>query len=726
MKKLENKNFKLEINEKGAITSFLIKKNNCDLIGEKKLAANFRICLPLEDYQCNYIDGMDQTAKSIEQIEDKIMVTFSDLQSEKCGNFPIKIIYEILLEEETVAFRAKLQNNCEHSISEFWFPRIGGWDKFGNHRDAKVAVPGYLDCNHDLAIFKTFPGRRDLGAEAAEWLTGYPGMVMPWWDIYDEQTDTGLYLGYHDTTFRASFWHTYLCPNTSGRTDDKWLTKEEACGAPVGLIFSHVRYPFIKSGEEFDSGDFIFRVHEGDWHQGSHYYRDWFMKNFPFDKSKSWLRKKSAWFTSVIYQPEDRIVANYETYDQWCKDAENYGITCHELTGWDKGGLERNYPEYYPEEKLGGQKGFEKLMKNIDERESKCLAFVNYNILDTATKLFKEKLHKYAHQDEFGNSPNWMAWGESTLKARSQVSVRRHILSSVVPEIENILTKHFVNVAKSGAHGLQIDKLCVGSAVDFNPLNTEKPDVALCEGLIQSVLRMFEKCKEINPDFCIAAEAVQDRFIPFIDVFYRNVARFTISPLKYVFPEWTACAHIGEPYDFNAVNSAVMTGAVICVEPGCYQQSLGTPIFRKLAEYIKEVERLRSELANFIFLGDYLDKLGAEVSIIQEENKNKEAEADKLEIGSEVMIPGGGGGAASNGAIANNLHYRVHAKKSSGRKAIVILNPSPEEQKYSWKFLDKENSAAELYKPFEEVKKVTSGNPLKIKGYGLQILVEKI
>ena len=724
MKILENKNFKLEINEKGAITSFLIKKNNCDLIGEKKLAANFRICLPIDDYQCNYIDGMDQSAKSINQTENKITVKFSDLQSEKCGVFSINLTYEILLEDETVVFRAKLENNCQYPVSEFWFPRIGGWDKFGNHREAKVAVPGYLDCNHDLPIFKTFPGRRDLGAEAAEWLTGYPGMVMPWWDIYDEETNTGLYLGYHDTTFRASFWHTYLSPNVSGRTDDKWLTQEEACGNPVGLIFSHVRYPFIKSGEIFESGDFVFRVHEGDWHQGSLYYRNWFMKNFPFDKSKSWLRKKSSWFTSVIYQPEDKVIADYDTYDKWCKDAESYGITCHELIGWDKGGLERDYPEYYSEEKLGGQKGFEKLLENIDGRGSKCLAFVNYNILDTATKWFKEELHKYAHQDEFGNSPNWMAWGESTLKARSQVSVRRHILASVVPQIENILTDHFVNIAKSGAAGLQIDKLCVGSAVDFNPLNNEKPDVALCEGLIQSVSRMLDKCKEINPDFCLAAEAVQDRFIPFIDVFYRNVARFTISPLKFVFPEWTACAHIGEPYDFNAVNSAVMTGAVICVEPGCYQQSLGNPIFKMLAEYIKEVERIRNELADFIFLGDYFDKIGAEVSVVKNEISNQENPTEKLEVASEVMIPGGGGGAAAAGKAVSQLHYRVHGEKSSGRKALIILNPTSEIQKYNWKFTNKENSVAKLYEPFEKINSVVSNKSLEIKGYGLHILVE--
>lgn len=334
-----------------------------------------------------------------------------------------------------------------------------------------------------------------------------------------------------------------------------------------------------------------------------------------------------------------------------------------------------------------------------------------------------EELNKYAHQDEFGNTPNWMAWGESTLKARSKVSVRRHVLSSVVPEMENILTEHFVNIAKSCAHGLQIDKLCVGSAIDFNPLNTEKPDVALCEGLIQSVERMLRKCKEVNPDYCIAFEAVQDRFIPFIDVYYRNSALFMISPLKYVFPEWTTCAHIGEPYDFNGVNSAVMTGAVICVEPGAYQQSLGAPIFRKLAEYIKEVERIRCELTDFIFLGDCFDRLGAEISVVEKEDNQQDSATKELEIGGEVMIPGGGGG-SSAGPTPGNLHFRVHGDKSSGRKAIVVINPASDAREYAWKFINTEGAKAELYEPFEEIRKVSSGEPLLIKGYGLHVILQ--
>ena len=84
-------------------------------------------------------------------------------------------------------------------------------------------------------------------------------------------------------------------------------------------------------------------------------------------------------------------------------------------------------------------------------------------------------------------------------------------------------------------------------------------------------------------------------------MYYRAAGGFNISPLRYAFPEWTACQHVGAPRDFNGVNAAVMLGAVICIEPMTYQGSMADPLYADLAEYIKEVERIRAELLTTIF-----------------------------------------------------------------------------------------------------------------------------
>jgi hypothetical protein len=718
---LENGNLRIEVSKKnGAITSLILKEFNSELLGEPRLAANFRLCVPKKDYLCNYVDGMQQAPASIVKDTNTITVVFTGLYSET-GPVEIDLSYTITLLEDSVSFQSRLTNRGHLSISEFWFPRLGGWTQFMGSRDAKLAIPGYLSCRHEAGLFKAFPGGKNLGSEAAEFSTDYPGLMMPWWDIHDPKLEKGLYLGYHDPTFRFSTWHTYLYPNMSGRVGDAWLSQDDASGLPVGLVFSHVRYPFIERGESYEGGEFVIRLHDGDWHSGSQGYRQWFTHHFDVDKSQSWLRKKSAWFSSIIYQPEDRIVTDFEGYERWSQDANAYGITCHELIGWNDGGLERNYPEYTPEEKLGGRPGFRKLLKAIDERGDKCLVFVNYNILDSCTDWYARELHAYTHQNIFGQTPNWMAWGESTLLARKGINVHRHLLGSVVPPLVDILEDRLLKLVEDGAYGFQIDKLCVGSALDFNPLNTEKPDVALCEGLIRAIAQLLAKCRQINPAFCLAGEVVQDRLIPYIDIYYRNSSRHDISPLRYVFPEWTSCQHVSAPNDYIGINGAVLTGSVICVEPESYQASLSHPAWQRTAEYIREVERIRAELQDVIFLGKYHDTLGAKITLILDPRDTV------IDEGDAASIRGAPGDMVRDTGQAHlprpALPFAVHGSADDTRKAIVVVNESAAPIRYIWSFEAKGASSFVLYTPFQEKRAVAEAEVLEIPGESLHIIL---
>jgi len=684
--KLENSHYSIQIDDaNGAISSLVVKSLKSDLISEKRLRANFRLLLPLKDYEAHYIDGLGQKPKSIKRAGATVTVRFDKLKSER-GVFKVALSYTVALEDDAVIFRAKLTNHETQPIAEFWFPQLGGMKDLAGRREGELALAGYVSCEK-RKVFTEFPAGQSF-AEPAEWSFNYPGiMMMPWWDLHEPTADVGLYLGYHDVTCRYSSWHLHLHPTISGRPKDPWLKTEEAAGKPIGLVFSHVRYPYIHSGETYETGEFVLRAHKGDWHEGSKHYRQWFDRHWKVDKSRSWLRKKSAWFTSVLHTPEDRVVSNYEMYDQWCKDAQKHGIGCYELIGWDKGGLERDYPYYVPEKKLGGRPAFRKLLKSIDSRGGKCLVFANFNVLDSNTKEYRDKLHEWTHQDLLGTTPNWMSWGYSTLSSRKTLTSHRHVLSSIIPELEKLLGDQFEQIVRDGAHGMQIDKVCVDARLDFNPRNKLKPDEALSEGLVASLERIYKRLKAINPDFCLASEAAHDRMIPFTDVFYRTHSGFDISPLRYVFPEWTACQHIFTARDFHGVNGAVLTGGVICVEPEMYRSTLANPLWRDMAKYVQEVERIRHELADIIFLGIYHDNLGATIS-------------------------------------SDKLLFRVHEDRATGRRAITVVNPTDKPLTYRWKFLHSDVKRATLYAPFQTPRKVSNATPLHIKGEGLHILVK--
>lgn len=718
---VENSIYRIAIDRlTGAIISLIVKPLDCEMIGEPRLSTNFRLCLPIENYQCNYIDGMRQKIASIERHDQAVTVAFTGMISDK-GNYKIDLSYTISIEGDEVRFRSKLVNHDKHAISEFWFPRLGGWTKFGGDRMAAIALPGYGGCGHGIMPFKHYPGSQGLGAEAAEWSVDYPGLVMPWWSMKAAGQDKSLYMGYHDKTFRQSTWHTYLFPTASGgNSGDVWITPEQAGGQPVGLVFSHVRYPFIAGGETFDTGEFILRVHDGDWHQAARYYRKWFTSQWAVDKRDHWLRQESAWFTSIIFQPEDRIIADFDTYAKWTADAQKYGVNAFELIGWHKGGLERGYPIYVPEPVIGGADGFNRCIETIHKNGGKVMPFVNYNILDSALPEYKTQFKHLAHQDCFGSTPNWMAWGESTLIARKSWSVRRHLLGSVVPELERLLEGYFVDLIKAGADGLQIDKVVVSSGLDFNPLNKLKPDEALNQGLVDAIERLYRKGREINPRFCLASEALPDRLVPYIDVYYRAAGGRDISPLRYAFPEWTSCYHISAPRDFDGVNAAVMLGAVICVEPYSYQGSMADPLYADLAAYIAETQRIRKEYRDTIFTGDYLDMTQAnviEVSITPKPNVTTKP-SNNYTISPETHTLTGIG--------SGQMFWRVHAHPETGRHAIIIINCSAQERYYSWNFLHKDVTSATLIEPFQPDRELAGKtNAVKIGPNLFQIVLER-
>jgi hypothetical protein len=242
-----------------------------------------------------------------------------------------------------------------------------------------------------------------------------------------------------------------------------------------------------------------------------------------------------------------------------------------------------------------------------------------------------------------------------------------------------------------------MDKVCVGAALDFNPLNTLKPDVALCEGLVQAIDRLFRACREIDPDFRSASEFGYDRLIPYYDVGYRNSYGNEISTLKYVFPEWTSCNHISAPRDFRGINGAVLTGAVLCIEPGSYQGSLDQPVYRDLANYVKEINRIRTDLRDYIFTGDYFDDQGGKAEVVVS--------------GDAMNAPG--------------LTFKVHGNHKTGQRAMVIVNNGSEALTYKWSFTDRNVKEVVLYSPYSGTKTIKAGDPVEIKAEGLQILVEK-
>ena len=239
---------------------------------------------------------------------------------------------------------------------------------------------------------------------------------------------------------------------------------------------------------------------------------------------------------------------------------------------------------------------------------------------------------------------------------------------------------------------------------------------------MEAIGRVYRKCRAINPDFCLAGEAAHDRLIPYIDVYYRSAGGYNIAPLRYAFPEWTTCLHVGAPRDFNGVNAAVMLGAVICVEPQTYQASLANPLYDELARYIAETERIRGELRDTIFDADYFDTLDATVSEVSAVSDSSSS-GPAASVGGEFIIPGGA--SKFQPMHSGAIHFRVHGNRRTRERAIVVINTSTQPRVYKWEFAHRQVEGARLYEPFQAVREVSRTDAVRIKPERFHILVEK-
>src|ERR1035438_3729803 len=95
--------------------------------------------------------------------------------------------------------------------------------------------------------------------------------------------------------------------------------------------------------------------------------------------------------------------------------SRKYGVTTFEILGWDMGGIDRGYPQYRPNPRLGTPEEFRGALKEIHAMGVHPLLFSNIQMADTATPQFKSELSHYAVQGRW--APDWpvFGWGEGTV-----------------------------------------------------------------------------------------------------------------------------------------------------------------------------------------------------------------------------------------------------------------------------------------------------------------------
>ncbi len=604
----------------GNLCGLTWKNPKLELIQEPRLGENFRLRFPRPGYEANYFLSSRQKVSRIEPRPDGVTCHYDGLRNAR-EEIKVKVAYHLRAAEERLEFWIDVENASGLPLAEVFYGIVGGQNGLIDRQETESLVPGPFT-NLAPDIFRGFSGGYgggNLGIRYSAQGFEYSGfnLTMGWTEFYNRRENVGLYYGYHDPEPRLAAVYYELRPFTKTAVmGDKWPTPADVpAGEPIGLTMGWPNFPFARQGA-MRFGPVVLHVHAGDWHEGSALYRRWYDQHFQVRRSPTWLRQEMAWQSVIVSNCEDEVLYRFQDWPKLAADARKYDVTTFEILGWNVGGIDRGYPQYTPDPRLGTREEFSQALAEIRRIGVHPLLFANIQVADTATPLFKQTLQRYAVMGEWAPDYSLMGWGEGTVSARLGLTrSNMTLVSPAHPEYRKLLVDQCVERVKDGGDGFQFDKAGVISVLDFNPHLPTSPDRSLPQGVLQTYEDVLAKTRAVNRDVAIASETYWDRAFPFVDVSYARMNNMDMgSPaLKYTFPEWTSTICAESPGDINVMNNGMRYGLVWAVQPRHYNDSMDEALTRPLSRYVHELIRIRAKHKDVLFFGRFRDTLGADV-----------------------------------------------------------------------------------------------------------------
>ena len=695
---LENDHYRIEFDRNnGAISGLLDRKSGIELISDPRIGNNFTLVVPVSGLEANYIFGAEQELSSFEKTPEGATLRWNGPLSNPQGKWAIDVAMHVTLADGQATFCLEVENGTEYELAEVWTPMLGGLQGIGERADTKVMIPSRGWSIYD-DLFVHFPTVVHFGGfHYPSFSLKYPWEVpMPWFDLYNSKLNRGVYVGLHDPSSRVKLLHMSMQPGiATNRTSSNWPREEEVdTDTPVGVTANWIMMPYTGKGV-FRAPPVVIQFHEGQWHAGARIFREWFQSNVPVaDVRRGWLHQETAFQLTCLMTPEGHVWLRYEDIPRWAQDALDYGVTTIALVGWNRGGVDGWYPYYEPDPKLGSWEDLRRAVEVCHGMGLRVLAMANIQPVDCATDWYERELHEYRCMSKHGHS-RIFSYGESTVTAMRGYTARPLIdVNAGFPEFRNHIVSQMVKLAEAGFDGLHLDKVD-DPPVDFNPALDASPDRGASEGTIAAVREVFDACQQVNSDFDISLECRWDHMLPHSAVswsWHSHLLRGNehTNCLKYAFPQWTPVMAIDTPYVFGHVNTAVRFGYQLLIGPDYYSgRSMKAPRWQRIARYIQEVERIRRDLKDTIYLSEFLDTLEVEIDAPQD------------------------------------VYYNTHRNPKTGQRACIVSNYGSDlAQVVVNAFQGARRGSVLFYQPFKQVATVSLPFSVQLMPEGLVVIVE--
>ncbi len=228
------------------------------------------------------------------------------------------------------------------------------------------------------------------------WPVSYPiSGAMPWQGL--ESGGHFLYLGRHDPEFRTILYAAGVAPRKQ----------------PRRLLFSISGFPFLARGERERTGLSVVSLSRGTWRDGSDLYGAWARAAWyrPPD-TPDWVKAMTGWQRIILKHQYGEIFFPYADLPRVFREGRRYGLDTLMVFGWWRRGFDNGYPEYEPDEELGGADALRRAIAEIRAMGGRVALYTNGVLIDAHSDFFakeglrccRKNLDGGAYRDSYGFS----------------------------------------------------------------------------------------------------------------------------------------------------------------------------------------------------------------------------------------------------------------------------------------------------------------------------------
>ena len=576
----------------------------------KLQGGGLRLHVPAPEHRFHYLTERNAGKPRVESDSTHATIAWAGFESDRMGKLEIEVRESVQLVGPGVHFSYEIRNGSRAVIESYTYPRLKGLKPPSGDKRMRQAAWNYSGMG-STSLWPFF------GNEV-----GYYGYDTPA-QLRNLGTDTqfclilsgtrGLYVGYHDQGQRQVV---QICFALSPAYVESFNSSDVDPSGKVGdsaIAIDPNHLCFVQPGASQRSEALVLEPFAGDWHGGADIYKAWRSTWRKAPKTPQWAQDVHSWQQIQINSAEDRLSFPYKDLPRYAEACQRWGIKAIQLTGWQIGGQDRDFPLHDTDPRLGTAEEFKDAIAASRKMGVEIVLFNKYAWADVTAPAFGSEFRKFAIEDPYGNPYMFNGYNYDTPTQIGGINARHGAgMCEASPAWRQRALEEFRKSVALGASGILFDE-CQWHISPYcfsknhghaTPGSVFSGDVPLIDGFRAIV----------NPgEFLFAGESPYDLELQTYSMSYFRIGSGFTPFGRYIDPFAPMSVAVTGFDDRHMINACLLYRFAMSYEPRNFHGELDE--MPNTMSYGRTMDDFRRRYRAWVWDAQFRDTLGAKVLV---------------------------------------------------------------------------------------------------------------